>query len=808
MRSINHSQSIHFQKVFNQKAWADLCHKNATLQDVDLHSLSLPRGTIHNKADAQSYLKDRTITQESNASWFSKKNDHKKKDAGRHMFSAYIEYISHDDHSADEKKSPAGNVTVDMNNSQHFRVACAFVASGVCRFNKNLELIFTDRVIDKTLVEEIDSLLNHSVVRLAYSFLALNIKLPKGFLEKVFIPYFVTEMVINNVSLSENDARTLLNEILASDGVKIIREADITLEHVMELKNRLLNNGYLQPAADQSLSSTESQESQESQESLPDHRPRLPKPVSNYRCDHDDTWLITYQVEHHRSLQILSNFAQRIKLWAQRNKRVIALEAVEVVSISIIAGVTTGGIGAAIYLASQIVYDVFQMSIGVLLTKIKTKLHRRKIGMVEAKIASPLSGDFSSNKTLDSRDVKDISDLNDPSDQKKHQNIHRLLDGTAYLSKEHDLTKITNLIIGMKKLSDKLIEQQKTAGDSLKNRLRFQRLQVVARRYAAEYDLAAQNYDKMLVAGIQKTSELDHRFESLFTKMWAPLKSMPDDQLASVLNESVNHSSVKGRWYLSKVDGLGWIQSVVSKSPSNLSSRIIEQRIGQVILSRDKEKLTEKLAMASNKARRKIAIVSVCCKKIGLTYLWERIKPARMASTVVAVLGKHLSKGTKPGLDLIIPNILPFWAGVFAILYTAGQVVNFLNNKGNRKKADNVQSKINNELEDDKALSMSDWFALRREAKQESDGYVTKIKQLIEVLDTMEELAAVELPLDHNSPKYREHLIKVTTCMLSYKKLMHEQEDQLYGSVGLMHHTSMQYKLRFDQQLHCIQVAD
>lgn len=787
MRPVDGVRPISFQKVFNQKAWDDLRKKNATLLDVDPLServdIGISERTIEKKAVHQHPLKDTTVAKAPTSSWFSRLCNSKGQNTGYKLFTAYVGCFGHDDSTA--------KVTVDMNNPQHFRVACAFVAAGACRFNKHFELVSTDQVIDKAMVERIDNRVNYSGAQLAYSYLALNIKMPKGFLEKVFIPHFVTCMV-NSTDRSESEVRQLLSEVMASDGVKIVREADITLERVMELKNRLRQMELLPSEVESSLPVTES----------PDNRPRLPKPASSYRCDRDDAWLITYQVEHHRFLKLPRDFPRRVQLWAQRNKRVIGVGLAEVVIVAVIAGILSGGIGTAIYLCYRVVFEMVNGSIGALITAVRTKYSRHKI---QVAMSGGLDG------VMDSRDIKDIAALDNPEGHKKHRNIHQLLKGTEYLSRRHQLTKMTRLLLDMKTLDDDLTKLQKSAGDSVQASLKFQRLQVIARQCEAHYDSAVQEYDQMVVAGVQQISALGQNFECLFSSAWKPFQEMSDDQLTSVLNDAANHSSVKGHWYLSKEDSFAWIKSIVPDEPGNISSRTIHQRVDQVIIGR--EEAQKKKTVLTNDIRRKVVKMTIFGRDLVLNYAFERVRIPRVVAQALGVGLDHLIKRTKPGADMITPNVAPLWIGVFVVLYLASKGLEYVNNKRNRKRSSQVQQRVNDKRWDepergDDALSTADWNAMRRQAKHQGAEYVANVKRLISVLDTMEALEASGLPSDHDSPEYREHLVKTAVCMLRYKKLIRVLDEQLYGSIGLMHHVGMQHKSHFDQRLRCIQLAD
>ncbi len=804
MRPINGIRPVRFSQVFNQKAWDQLCQKNATLKQIDFPSrqvdIALSERAIRKKARQTCRLKDRNVARGNTFAWFSRLFRRRRQNVGRKLFNAYASFLTHEDPVVDGVEGIHSPGEVDLNNPEHFRLACAFVAAGACRWNGKGELESTEQVIDKTVVDRIDALVNGSCTRLAYEFIALNKPLPNGFLQQVLIPHFLDRMV-RQVGMPEAEARRVLEGILASPAVNISREADITLERVMELKNRLLQMGVWQRDAPANVVST-------GEAGTSVARPRLSAPQPRYQCDSEDLWLICYQVEHHRFLKFTRDFAHRIHLWAQRNKRVIGLEVAEVITVSIITGITTGGIGTAVYLGSRVIYKLILFGIQALIVAVRTRFSKNKVQQVQADIARRMPADGASS--VDTRELKDIAVLDNTDDQKPHRNSERLLEGTEYLSREHGLTRMTNLLLDMKSLSEDLTRLERGAGDSVKDSIHLQKLHTLANQYNAKFDQAARDYDTMVVAGVQKVSALNNTFERLFTPLWKPFQGLSDDRVDAIFNDAANHSSVKGRWYLPKEDCLRWIQGIVPEEPGNLSSRVIRERIGKAIIGRDPSR--DGINVSTNKTRRKVVRVTVLGRNLVFSYAWGRIKPYRMIAQVLEVLGNHLVRGTRPGIDLIKPIVTPLWAVVFVVFYVGEKVTHYINNKRNEKRSRVVQGRINAGRWDDEdamgnTLSIEDWQAIRRQAKHLGSGYVKTVKQLIKVLDTLSEHATLTPPTDTDSPEYHNYLVKTATGMLRYKMLMHELEAQLYGSVGLMHHVSILQKSRFDRRLDGIEIA-
>ena len=720
---------------------------------------------------------------------------------GRKLFNAYASFLTHEDPTVDGVEGVQVPGEVDLNKPEHFRLACAFVAAGACHWNGKGALESTEQVIDKAMVDRIDALVNGSCTRLAYEFIALNKPFPKGFLQQVFIPHFLAGMV-KQTGMPEAEARSVLEGILASPAVNITREADITLEHVMELKNRLLQMGLWQREMAEGVASA-------AEVGASVARPRLPAPQPRYQCDSEDLWLIRYQVEHHSFLKFTRDFAHRIHLWAQRNKRVIGLEVAGVITVAVITGITTGGIGIAIYLGSRTIFKLIQLGIQASIVAVRMRFSRNKVQQVEADIAHRMPTDGTSS--VDTREVKDIATLNNPEDQETHRNIERLLEGTEYLSRERGLTRMTNLLLDMKSLSENLSRLESRAGDSVKDSIRFQKLHTLASQHGAHFDQAARDYDKMVVAGVQKVSALNTEFERLFKPLWEPFQGLSDDKVDAIFNEAANHSSVKGRWYLPKEDCLRWIQSIVPEEPGNLSSRMIRECIGKAIIGRQPSR--DGVNVSSNKTRRKVVKVTILGRNLVFSYAWGRVKPYRMIAQVLEVLGNHLVQGTRPGIDLIKPVITPLWTGVFVLLYVVENVTHYINNKRNKKRSSVVQSRINagrwdDEETRDNTLSIGDWQAVRRQAKHLGPKYVKTVKRLNRILDTLSEHAAITPPTDQDSPEFHDYRVKTATSLLRYKMLMHELEAQLYGSVGLMHHAGIQQKSRFDRRLGAIQIAE
>ena len=809
MRPNNGIRPVRFSQVFSQKTWDQLCQKNATLKQIDFPSrqvdIALSERAIRKQARQQNRLQDRTVSLGRPFTWFSRFFQRRRSNVGRKLFNAYATFLTHEEPAIGGVENVLSPGEIDLNQPEHFRLACAFVAAGACRWGGRGELESTEQVIDKTMVDRIDALVNGPCTRMAYEFIALNKTLPKGFLEHVFIPHFLVGMV-NQTGMPEAEARSVLDDILASPAVNITREADITLEHVMELKNRLLQMGGGQREA---LAAAEAGTG--SGESVA--RPRLSAPQTRYQCDSEDLWLIRYQVEHHRFLKFASDFVHRIHQWAQRNKRIIGLEVGEIVTVAIITGITTGGIGAAVYLGSRVIFKMIQVGIQAAIAAVRSAFSRRKVDTVEAELGRRLSEDES--QPFDSREVKDIASLETPGEENPHRNIKQLLDGTEYLSREHSLTNMTNLLLDMKALSDDLDRQEPRAGDSVADSIRLQKLQTIALQHSARFDEAAQDYDKMVVAGVQKVSELNSEFERLFKPLWEPFRELPDDRVDDIFNEAANDSSVKGRWYLPREDCLHWIQTIVPEEPGNLSSRLIRERVGQAIIGRDATR--ESVNVSSNKTRRKVVKVALFGRDLVFSYAWGRIKPYRMINQILEVLGNHLAMGTRPGIDLIKPIITPLWAGVFVLIYVAERITLYINNKWNRRRSHDIQSRVNAPDDDAKQnmkepkgipLSVEDWQAMRRQAKHLGIDYVKTVKRLIKVLDTLSEHSKVKPPTDRDSPEYHAYLVKTATCMLRYKKLMHDMEAQLYSSVGLMHHVGVTHKSRFDRRLRCIEIAE
>ncbi|GAA4650357.1 hypothetical protein GCM10023116_26400 [Kistimonas scapharcae] len=742
------------------------------------------------------------------------------------MFKAYIASL-HDDEGSVNPYSLVHESSVELSDPEHFRIACAFVAAGVCRFDRRGRLVSTDKAIDRAVVEQIDERVNGSVTRLAYAFIALNKPLPSGFVELCFKPHIVSAMVAHTgVSTAESVA--VLDDLMASHAVSIKCESDVTLEHVMELKNRLRHMGLIEDAENDGIN--------EGTKPRPDNKPRLPtpEPSQHYRCDSDDAWLIRYQVENHRFLKFGSDFVKRIQRWGQRNKRIIGLEVVEVLTFAIVTGVTTGGIGTAVYFGSKLAYKLLQIGWGALMDTIRTQLNKIRLRRVEAGVArlSCRSGEH-----LDSRELKDIALLDaveDDEDDKttrflrfteslpgnritedKHRAVTRLLDSTEYFARKRSLTRMANLMLDMKQQTDALSEQGVTAGDSVKDSVRFQQLQAVARAHSERFGEAVRDYDQMIVASVQKVTALNDTFEQQFTPLWEPFKEMPAEQVGALFNEAAGHSSVRGRWYLPKEDNFGWIQSVVKEEPGNASSRRIRECIAEAVALQNQTPQDHNVT--SNKVRRKVVQATLEGRDLLISYarsrlqlmglVWVRAKFYALVDRVIS-LPASLTSGGSVGAAFIKPILSPVWAAVYVFLYVAEKVTTAINNKRNRKRNQATQERINAEGNNNLSLSVDDWLAMRRQAKHLGPDYVKNVKRLMKVLDTMQALSAEQATLDKASPEYRDFLVRTAAAMLRYKMLMHELQAQLYGAVGLMHHASMQYKSQFDRRLQCIQVAD
>ena len=809
MRPGSGVHQVRFSQVFGQKAWDQLCQKNATLKQIDFPSrqvditLSEPAGQPEFRQ--QNRLRDRAIRIFRPFIRFLRRPRQKRPNVGQQLFNVYASFLSNDKLTVDGVGAVLSPDKINLNRPGHLKLACAFVAAGVCRWGKGGKLESTEQVIDKSMVDRVDVLVNGSCTRLAYEFIALDKTLPKGFLEHIFIPHFLAS-IVNQTGMSEIEARGVLNDILASPAVSISRETDITLEHVMELKNRLAQMGLWQfESVVPATSDTRSGESIT--------RPRLPVPNPCYQCDEEDLWLIQYQVEHHRFLKFASDFAHRIRHWVQRNKRIIGLDVAETITVATVTGITTGGIGLAAYLSSRVIFKMIQVGVGGAITAIRSALSRRKVSGVEAGIEQQLSEGAS--QSFDSREIKDIAALDNTVETNPHRNIKRLLEGTEFLARKRSLTNMTNLLLDMKTLSADLDRLESRAGDSVANSIRLQRLYAVASQHSARFEEAAQNYDKMVVAGVQKVSELNGRFERLFKPLWKHFCDLSDDQISDIFNEAANKSSVNGRWYLPREDCLHWIQTIVPEEPGNPSSCVIRERVGQAIAGRDAAR--NKVNVWSSKTHRKVAKVILFGRDVVFSYAWGRIRPYRMVAQALEVMDYDWAKGTRPGIDLIKPVITPLWAGVAVFLYVVDRFTRYINNKWNCRRSHDVQSRVNmpdadaqqgTRKPEDVPLSVDDWQAIRRQAKHMGVKYVKTVKQLIKVLDALSDQATVTPPADRDSPEYRACLVRIATDMLRYKKLMHDMETQMYSSVGLMHHLGLTHRFRFDRRVRCIRIAE
>ena len=374
---------------------------------------------------------------------------------------------------------------------------------------------------------------------------------------------------------------------------------------------------------------------------------------------------------------------------------------------------------------------------------------------------------------------------------------------------------MVNLMLDMKQQNEALAEQAEAAGDSVKDSVRFQQLQAVARAQSGRFEEAVQDYDKLIVASVQKVTAINEAFEQQFTSLWEPFKAMSAEQVGTLFNEAAGHSSVRGRWYLPKEDYLGWIQSVVPEEPGNNSSHLIRGHIDEAIAVQSEAQQGKNVT--SNKVRRKVVHAAEEGRDLLLSYgrsrlqlmgfVWVRAKLYALVDRVIS-LPASLTSGSSAGAAFIKPIFSPVWAGVYVFLYVADKITMAINNKRNRNRNLATQARINVEDNNSLSLSADDWRAMRRQAKHLGPEYVMNVKRLMKVLDTMNALSAEQAGLDKASPEYRGFLVRTAACMLRYKMLMHEVQTQLYGAVGLMHHASMQHKARFDRRLQCIQVAD
>ena len=452
MRPINGIRSVRFSQVFNQNAWDQLCQKNATLRDIN----PARQADIALSGRSISHLPNHPLSRQTGshapgrASWLSRFfRRRRREEVGLKLFKAYIASLRDDN----DEDGPTNESPVDLSDPEYFRIACAFVAAGVCRFDGRGELVSTDTTIDRAVIDHIDEQVNGSVTRLAYTFIALNKTLPAGFLELCFKPNLVSAIVAHT-DIPEAEAVAVLDDLMASNAVSIRRESDITLEHVMELKNRLRLMGLIEDAANYG------ENEERGDEPRSDNKPPLPapEPLQHYRCDRDDAWLIDYQVEHHRFLKFGRDFVRRVKHWAQRNKRLIGLEVAEVLTFAIVTGVTTGGVGTAVYFGSKLAYKLLQVGWGALMDTIRSRLNKLRLRRVEEGVARLLNRPV---EHLDSRDLNDIALLDTLKDEgrdkatrflrfteslpgnrkteDRHRAVTRLLDSSEYFARKTQL---------------------------------------------------------------------------------------------------------------------------------------------------------------------------------------------------------------------------------------------------------------------------------------------------------------------------------------------------------------------------------
>ncbi|MBE8215769.1 MAG: hypothetical protein HAW62_05535 [Endozoicomonadaceae bacterium] len=562
-------------------------------------------------------------------------------------------------------------------------------------------------------IQKLDQLLTYSSSRLAYEFFAKNKKLPPGFLKTLLIPEWTEQTKQAQHANPEAFIQKHLHDLY------IHSDSQVTFETIIEIKHKIKSLKMNQHAAHHPSKMTHDTVKKQADLSIC----ALPKPTQ-YQCDHEDTWLIHQLVDNKSKIFIhLDRLSYKIQNFVKHEKRIIIINAFNIILESLIMGVLTGGIGTAITAVSS-TSSVLGMVIVKLM--ISLALHQKAIYQ--------LKKHKKNNKQIEKN--------------------NRLQLFFKYASKALAKQGIESTLIAHQQFAGKMSHLDKTKTTSQNNAATYiqycKELRSAYNRYhqlshilgnlphsthdddiktqpnplsdqAKQHEFSAyKSLDHVLLSSVEEISRLNYEFDTEFHALWEPFSKMPTEQVWSIFNKEANARNLKKNNFSLNYNCSKWIQKIT-------------QHVDLKYSSKETESVSQKMNVAFFKKNHKPII--------PLT------RSHRTIHKVSNTMRSMVSIGTK-----ITTNIVSifFSTKVYQIIFNAkyalqpisllpdlldsviSPIISFINKKKNRTQLNKTQINNTNKKILDQKFTKNDIYLFKKES-------IPNIKKLIDILKKLEE---------------------------------------------------------------------
>ena len=380
---------------------------------------------------------------------------------------------------------------------------------------------------------------------LAYRFLSDDRSLPKGFLERALIPFFVENIVKTYNNVSREDAEVIVRDIAESQG--LTKESRVTFERMVEVKNRIRWHFNDEPMPDRF--DMDQPQRPEGMGGFDPHNPAGTPPLlerpsfTRYELDPIDRQYIKAVVDNGKGIKIpRHDLLNRLKRLALRNKKEGMMGVLSFVFSTAFTGSGIGVIAALKNVAYYLVYYTLWSGI----------THgTRWVKALRAIQKAQLSSDFK----LEGSSFEAITEM----DEKK---LRIFLRSLRYVCSQETLTRIYNSYAELEKDAERRIDMAAKSGklDEL-IKLEEGRARYLHRRESLKK--AFNLYDRLYVTATTDMKRMEREWEEQVDLLWnTKFRKMRKSRLNSLFNRAANDSRVTEKTYHLITNKSGWLKSV------------------------------------------------------------------------------------------------------------------------------------------------------------------------------------------------------------------------------------------------------
>ena len=399
--------------------------------------------------------------------------------------------------------------------------------------------------------DSLDSLqetLTLSPIQLCYQFLGEGNKLPPGFLTRAIHPHF-EELVVEKYGLSTEQASTLIHSL--SEKVGLRRNADITFERLLELKNAIRWN--LDPT---STLITAPKTGLQRRKPVDISNPATtPPPLdapgrSKYQLDAEDKAYIQESVDKGGSLKIPKHdLINRLKRKVLRNKKSLLLYGMDVIVSTAISAVASGGLAAAgnliIYLGWFVAWNGVHEAVSMM-------------KVVRAMQKMEASADFALNPT----DMEAFKGFDE-------EKFRTFMKSCSYVCSAETLTRIYNDYAELEKDVETSVKLSGHHIASVSGAIKFEESKARYRYRKKNLDISFDLFNRLYTGAIGDMRRMEKEWDKDVQLLWEhKFQKMTARERARLFNKAANDSRVVGRKYHFKTDKIDWLKEIFPQMAS------------------------------------------------------------------------------------------------------------------------------------------------------------------------------------------------------------------------------------------------